>query len=290
MTRRSVSRGTILGLSVGLVLMLGVALGGCYGPPKPDCGFRCGPAQACPADYTCGNDNRCHLNGSSPTLQCGTADASVADAPSEMYSPRVILISPGRGESEVGFDRPILAGFDVDVMGVSELSFLVSATGVPVSGTVTYEPSEHRAIFFPSRLPTSSQIDVTLTPAIRDPATGRTLQPTSWFFETAADGLPPVVSNTSPADGAVGVSVAANISVTFDEPVQNVDTASFVVSEGGGTIGGTITMSNGNRTATFDPTASLAAAATITVTLSSSITDATGNPLAATSFSFTTAP
>ena len=43
----------------------------CYAPPEPDCGFICGPSGACPTDYTCNStDNRCHRNGSSPTLQC----------------------------------------------------------------------------------------------------------------------------------------------------------------------------------------------------------------------------
>jgi hypothetical protein len=67
--------------------LLSLALLGCYDVPRPECGFRCGPSEACPEDYTCnGADGRCHLNGSSPQLVCGTvaplSDAS-RDAPTD---------------------------------------------------------------------------------------------------------------------------------------------------------------------------------------------------------------
>lgn len=62
--------------------LLSLALLGCYDVPRPECGFRCGPSEACPEDYTCNvADGRCHLNGSSPSLVCGTVDAPAADAP-----------------------------------------------------------------------------------------------------------------------------------------------------------------------------------------------------------------
>lgn len=59
-------------LRLAVALALG-ALPGCYDIPKPECGFRCGPNGACPEDYTCHpSDGRCHLNGSPPSLVCGT--------------------------------------------------------------------------------------------------------------------------------------------------------------------------------------------------------------------------
>jgi hypothetical protein len=54
----------------------------CYKTPKPDCGFVCGPAGACPADYTCSStDNRCHRNGAAADLVCTGVDGGPADAP-----------------------------------------------------------------------------------------------------------------------------------------------------------------------------------------------------------------
>ena len=55
---------------VGLALLAVVTA--CYSPPEPDCGFMCGPDNACPADYTCADDNQCHLNSASPSLVCGS--------------------------------------------------------------------------------------------------------------------------------------------------------------------------------------------------------------------------
>lgn len=285
MSRRSVSRGAPL----GLVLMLGCALVACYDPPKPACGFRCGPAAGCPADYTCGDDSRCHLNGSSPTLQCGTADASTA--PTDAYSPNVVEVFPRSGASEVPVDVAIQALFDVDVFGVSDTSFVVFVGGKPVNSSVSYDPSSRIATLVPANpLPPLSQVEATLSPEINDPASGRTLHTTSWFFTTGFDDTSPAVTSATPGPNATLVSVGANIVVTFSEPVQNVDVLSFAVSEAAGMIEGTITMTNTNRTATYDPTGSMPAGTSITVALSGAITDASNNSLAPTSYSFTTAP
>ena len=62
---------------------LGVVLGlSCYDVPKPPCGFRCGPAGECPADYTCAVfEDRCHRVGTDPSLQCESSSDDTADAP-----------------------------------------------------------------------------------------------------------------------------------------------------------------------------------------------------------------
>jgi len=78
-------RGRRLRLTLAAAALVGLALPGCYDIPRPQCGFRCGPSGACPEGYTCDpDDGRCHLNGSPPSLVCGTLDASVdgpVDAP-----------------------------------------------------------------------------------------------------------------------------------------------------------------------------------------------------------------
>lgn len=284
MTRRSVSRG----MTLGLVLMLGAGIVACYDPPKPDCGFRCGPAAACPADYTCGNDDRCHLNGSSPTLQCGTADASVA--PPDAYSPVAFGFSPPDGAIDVDIHTAISARFDVDVFNVFTGSFGLSIGFDRIIGTVFYDAMTRTATFFPNEpLPPNTTIQAELNAAISD-ANDNRLRRTTWSFTTGNDTTSPAVTSATPGPNATLVSVAANIVVTFSEPVQNVDILSFAVRDAGGLIEGTITMTNGNRTATYDPTGSMPAGAVITVNLSSAITDASNNPLAATSYSFTTAP
>jgi hypothetical protein len=72
---------------LGLILWL--PLPACYDVPRPQCGFRCGPDEACPEDYTCNpSDGRCHLNSAPPSLVCATVDA--ATPPSDAASDAAI--------------------------------------------------------------------------------------------------------------------------------------------------------------------------------------------------------
>jgi hypothetical protein len=63
----------------------------CYQPPQPDCGFFCGSGGECPSDYTCGADQRCHLDGS-PIGACASA-FTVATAQSTFVTTVVITFS-----------------------------------------------------------------------------------------------------------------------------------------------------------------------------------------------------
>jgi hypothetical protein len=81
--RRFVYLGIALGLTLGSA---GLAMPACYHVPEPPCGFRCGPAGECPADYTCSSlEPRCHLDGTDPALRCDGTDGPDAaiDSPSD---------------------------------------------------------------------------------------------------------------------------------------------------------------------------------------------------------------
>jgi hypothetical protein len=58
-----------------LFALAGTIAAACYTIPRPDCGFVCGPGDACPDGYTCADDHRCHRNGAPPDLVCATVDA-----------------------------------------------------------------------------------------------------------------------------------------------------------------------------------------------------------------------
>jgi hypothetical protein len=376
------------------IALAAIFMAGCYDAPRPECGFRCGPSAACPADYTCASDNHCHENGSSPDLACGPP----VTPPPDLYSPRVVFTNPAP-DATVDPSTPIQVGFDVDVAGVSRKTFEVTdtATNAPVVATVVYTPSTHQATFSPSiGLPPNRDLLVQLSEEIFDPETNRALLPTSYTIHTGPDTTPPTITSTTPVDGATGVSVGmgvaflfseivghvdttsvnlldgatqvvgsvtliddvmdgvffphdqllpnrtytlrvpnappgsvvtdlagnplaatftmtfttgadtvgprlrglmpqdfathvpvtSNVVVTFDEPLMGVDTTSFQLD--GGAIAGTVTMSNNNKTATFDPAANLPAASVITVSLSAGITDVFGNAVTAIESEFTT--
>ena len=97
----------------------------------------------------------------------------------------------------------------------------------------------------------------------------------------------PSVTLKSPADGVTNISIDSTISATFDEAVNSatITASTFTVSDG---VAGTIALSGGNTIATFTPSSDLSNNTTYTVTLTTGITDDSGNTFAGTFWSFTT--
>ncbi len=100
--------------------------------------------------------------------------------------------------------------------------------------------------------------------------------------------VPPGVKSTVPADGATGVAVNTNITVTFSESVtKGVYFDDITITSGGTTVSYTYGLSG--DTLTLDPDSNLAYNTTYTVTIpAGAVQDAAGNPSEAYSFSFTT--
>ncbi len=101
------------------------------------------------------------------------------------------------------------------------------------------------------------------------------------------DTTPPEVVTTSPAAGASDVSIDTVVKVIFSEAMDSdhITDDSFELSGG---VGGTVSYDIVTKTATFVPDANLEYGTVYTAILSSTITDAAGNPLMETSWNFTT--
>jgi methionine-rich copper-binding protein CopC len=88
------------------------------------------------------------------------------------------------------------------------------------------------------------------------------------------------------------VSTTGNVTATLSEAVTGVSGTTFTLRNAAGTaIAGTVTYNATTRVATLDPTATLAGDTRYTATLTGSTTairDAAGNPLATSSWTFTT--
>jgi hypothetical protein len=105
----------------------------------------------------------------------------------------------------------------------------------------------------------------------------------SFTVDTAA----PTVSSTSPVSGATGVPLTAVVTATFSEAMDasTITTGSFTIAG----VSGSVSYNAGTYTATFTPDADLTGGTTYTASLSTAVTDAAGNALAAEySWSFTT--
>ena len=108
---------------------------------------------------------------------------------------------------------------------------------------------------------------------------------------TSTDTTAPTVSSTSPLDGATGVARTGSVTATFDEDIfaTTIDDNSFTLTSTG-TVRSNVSFDGASNVATLTPTSTLAMLTTYTATLTTAITDLSGNALAANhAWSFTTA-
>ncbi|SIO61560.1 Mo-co oxidoreductase dimerisation domain-containing protein [Singulisphaera sp. GP187] len=103
---------------------------------------------------------------------------------------------------------------------------------------------------------------------------------------SGTDTTPPTVTTSTPAANATGVATTTTVSAIFSEPVQ-AGTIVMTLTGPGGAVAGSFAYTTGTNTATFTPSASLAAQTTYTVNVSGA-KDLANNVMAPTSWSFTT--
>lgn len=105
------------------------------------------------------------------------------------------------------------------------------------------------------------------------------------------DTTAPTVTGTSPAAGATGVAVTANVTGTFSEAMDasTVTSATFKLTAGTTTVPAAVSYDSTNNVATLNPGADLAAGTTYTATIDG-VKDVAGNALASPkTWTFTTA-
>jgi D-alanyl-D-alanine carboxypeptidase len=103
-----------------------------------------------------------------------------------------------------------------------------------------------------------------------------------------SDVTPPAVVSRAPGQGELTRTKAA-VTVTFDEPVLNVNAATFVLrDDDGDRLDAQVTWNEATLTATLQPAKPLTIASQYRAKLRAGITDLAGNPLAPGAWSFTT--
>ncbi|MCW2701077.1 MAG: serine protease [Blastococcus sp.] len=220
-----------------------------------------------------------------------------ASAPSNAVIPRpdttapvVSSRTPAANATGVAVASNVAATFGEAVQGVSGTTFtLRNAAGAAVTAGVTYDATTRVATLNPNAdLAADTRYTATLTggaSAIRDLA-GNPLATTSWTFLA---GPGPAVSARTPGTDATGVRVASNVTATFSEAVQGVTGTTFTLKNAGGVaVAAAVTYDATTRAATLNPAADLAAGTAYRVTLTGAVRDTAGNPLAATTWVFTT--
>jgi Bacterial Ig-like domain len=213
-------------------------------------------------------------------------------------APVVFATSPINGAVSVPLTDSVTVTFSESMVSSSltSTSFRVAnmTAGASIAGTVSV--AGNSATFAPAvNFASNTQYRATITVSATDLAGNPLAADYTWTFTTLTtvvpDTTPPVVSSTSPADGATAVTPGSPISVIFSEAmtVSSVNTTSFTIAPtaGGAVISGSVNASGNN--ATFTPAVNLTSNTQYRATITTAARDAAGNALASNhSWVFTT--
>ncbi len=218
----------------------------------------------------------------------GTFSFSTEDAP-DTTRPNIVGNAPSNGATGVSTTSTIAFTFSEPMLKASvEAAFGISPV---VPGSLAWDASSTVLTFVSSSpLAYATQYVVTMRTGAKDLAGNSVAADRGFSFTTAAapDTTRPVVSSSTPPNGATNVSVTPTISVTFSEPMDAATEAAFVISP---SVSGSAVLDSSRRVLIFSLSSgsSLSYATQYAVAISTGASDIAGNHLAqAYSFSFNT--
>jgi hypothetical protein len=224
------------------------------------------------------------LVATSWTFLTGPAPTVTARTPAANATAVTVPVSPTATFSE--------AVNGVTTAGNVTLRVGTAATGALVASVVSYDATTRVVTINPNvSLLADTRYTVRLggiTDLAGNPLAAAS---TSWTFLT---GPAPTVIAQTPAPGATGVVRTSNQTATFGEAMNAATvvggnaTLRLGTTATGTLIARVITYNAATRVITINPSVTLAANTVYTVRLTAGITDAAGNPLPATTWSFTT--
>lgn len=211
----------------------------------------------------------------------------VADDSGDSTPPTVSSTVPATASTEVPVNSSISATFSEDMADstINGSSFTVTGPGgIPVAGTVSYDPATRVATFLPDA-PLDHDVDYTarITTGAED-LEGNALDfDYVWVFRTAADDVRPTVTYTIPAAGDPDVAINRKIVAWFSESmaVASISETTFLLTGPGATpVSGTVSYDATNNAASFLPDVFLAADTLFTARITTGATDPAGNSMA----------
>src|SRR5207247_3540203 len=251
-----------------------------------------------------GGDGTPCSNGNWPNAQL---PRSGGPPPPDTPPPTVTTTSPATGATGVAVAANITATFSeamtASSISTSSVTLVVQGTTPLLAASVNYDPVSLTVTLHPSASLGAPPTDLATVKGgasgVKAAAGNALALDKTWTFPTAAaaDTTPPTVTTTSPATGATGVAVAANITATFSEAMtaSSISTSSVTLVVQGTTplLAASVNYDPVSLTVTLHPSASLAAATTYLATVkggASGVKDAAGNALALDkTWTFTTA-
>ncbi|HOW51179.1 MAG TPA: Ig-like domain-containing protein [bacterium] len=183
------------------------------------------------------------------------------NGPQDTTAPTIQTVTPGDGATDILTDAKITVYYSEAVqkeLAISPANFKVEIDGVAVEGVREYFASSNFFAQFTPTIPYTAgkTVTATVTTAVRDLAGNALAEEKQWSFAVKEDKEAPLISKVYPEKDKTGVAPSTTISITFNEPVQNVDTASiFLIENGDTSIEYTATLGADNRTAYVAPAA-----------------------------------
>jgi hypothetical protein len=225
------------------------------------------------------------------------ASVTVSNTVPDTTPPTVTATTPVGGATSVSGTDNVTATFSeaMDSTTINTTTFeLRDAANTLVAAAVTYNATTRVATLNPT--PTLTQAAVytatvrggSADPRVKDVAGNALAANVTWSFTIAPDITPPTVTSTSPASGATNVSRTARITATFSEAMDATTISTSTVelrNPANALVAAVVTYNATSRVVTLNPTATLTAATTFTVTVKGgttglSVKDAAGNALA----------
>lgn len=207
--------------------------------------------------------------------------------PGDVTAPTVSLTVPANLAVNVSTVTNVTVTFSepMDPSTINGTSFTLTDGSTQIPGTVSYAGGT--ATFNPSiMLDTITIYSGRITTAATDVA-GNPLQVDfTWIFTTERS---PAVTSTVPAASAFNVPITANVAAQFGKAmdVSSINGSTFTLSQGGNGVAGTVSASGTN--ALFTPSSDLLPNTVYTATITTGVTDVSGNHMTADKvWSFTT--
>jgi hypothetical protein len=218
----------------------------------------------------------------------------------DLTPPTVISTDPLNLATDVPLNQLVTATFSkaMNDNTINTTTFTLFQGTTQILGSVGYIAGSDTARFVPnSSLSAGLVYTATITTGASDLAGNFLLAPYVWSFTTAGPVVvQPTIISATPADLATGICPNASVNVTFSTAMDQttVTTATFVVTDPTlAVVSGVITFDVTGTIATFTPLNPLTVNTVYTVTISNTVTDLAGNPLANTGapnpWTFTTA-
>jgi len=207
---------------------------------------------------------------------------------SDTVQPFITSVQPTTGATNVALNSNIQINFSETINTASlngAVSLVQTNSGTPVAGLLLYDGSTNSGLFMPSQnLLASTNYTLNIIGTISDSAGNLLVSGQSSTFTTGLqiDATAPTILTTIPAAGSMGFPDTASIQAVFSEDISSstMNNSHFTLSDGATTVTGSVTYDAATRTASFLPTLPLNHGSIYTATISSMVTDPTGNRLA----------